>query len=128
MEGNTQELVLWRASGKAIQPVWKGEITSRVVEDICFYESYENQQLSVFLLGGRGGAEQRLLKQDEKWLKEPLVIRNMNVPLTARLVLYRMRNKSCMLPKRIRLCGRITQSRKLIRARLNCGSQTFWCY
>ncbi len=80
MEGNTQELILWRASGKAIQPVWKGEITSRVVEDICFYESYENQQLSVFLLGGRGGAEQRLLKQDEKWLKEPLVIRNMNVP------------------------------------------------
>ncbi|MCP1338249.1 phytase [Idiomarina sp. M1R2S28] len=80
MEGNTQELVLWRASGKAIQPVWKGEITSRVVEDICFYESNENQQLSVFLLGGRGGAEQRLLKQDEQWLKEPLVVRNMNVP------------------------------------------------
>lgn len=80
MDGNTQELFLWRASGKDVQPVWKGEITSRVIEDICFYESNENQQLSVFLLGGRGGAEQRLLKQDEQWLKEPLVVRNMNVP------------------------------------------------
>lgn len=80
MEGNTQELFLWRASGKDVQPVWKGQITSRVVEDICFYESNENQQLSVFLLGGRGGAEQRLVRQDDQWLKEPLVIRNMNVP------------------------------------------------
>jgi len=80
VDGNTQELFLWRASGKQVQPVWKGEISSRVIEDICFYESNENQQLSVFLLGGRGGAEQRLIRQDSQWLKEPLVIRDMNVP------------------------------------------------
>lgn len=80
VEGNTQELFLWRAHDGDLNPVWKGEIASRVIEDICFYESNENQQLSVFLLGGRGGAEQRLIKQDDQWLQEPLVIRNMNVP------------------------------------------------
>ncbi|ASG66791.1 3-phytase [Idiomarina piscisalsi] len=80
VEGNTQELFLWRVDGGDVKPVWKGEIDSRVIEDICFYESHQNQQLSVFLLGGRGGAEQRLLKQDETWLKNPLIIREMNVP------------------------------------------------
>lgn len=80
MEGNSQQLYLWRFTGQEFQPVWQGEITSRVVEDICFFESQQNQQLSVFVLGGRGGAEQRLLQQDSQWLQQPLTIREMNVP------------------------------------------------
>lgn len=83
MEGNTQELLLWTADAEQATPLWRGEIDSRVVEDICFYESTENQQLSAFLLGGRGGAEQVLLRQDNEWLAKPLVIRAMNVPYDA---------------------------------------------
>lgn len=78
--GNDQQLHLWQAKDGKAEPLWQGEITTRVVEDLCFYESRENRQLSVFLLGGRGGAEQRLLQQDGQWLPQPLTIRAMNVP------------------------------------------------
>ncbi|WP_241970593.1 phytase [Idiomarina aquatica] len=80
VEGNDQQLHLWQAKDGKAEPLWQGEITTRVVEDLCFYESRENRQLSVFLLGGRGGAEQRLLQQDGQWLPQPLTIRAMNVP------------------------------------------------
>lgn len=80
MEANTQELYLWNYADGEVSRLWSGEITSRVVEDLCFYQSTENQQLSVFLLGGRGGAEQWLLRQDAEWLAQPLVIRDMAVP------------------------------------------------
>lgn len=76
----TQELKVWLQQKESVQPLWQGEITSRVVEDICFYESVENQQLSVFLIGGRGGADQLLLRQDQQWLAEPLRIRELNIP------------------------------------------------
>ncbi|WP_411360086.1 phytase [Pseudidiomarina sp. YC-516-91] len=80
MEANTQELYLWHYADGEVSRLWSGEITSRVVEDLCFYQSTENQQLSVFLLGGRGGAEQWLLRQEAEWLAQPLVIRDMAVP------------------------------------------------
>ena len=80
VEGNDQQLHLWQARDGKAEALWQGEITTRVVEDLCFYESRENQQLSVFLLGGRGGAEQRLLQQDGQWLPQPLTIRAINVP------------------------------------------------
>ena len=80
MEGNTQELFVWRYHQGRLLPLYKGEIETRVVEDLCFYDSAENSQLSLFLIGGRGGAEQRLLRQDETYLKEPVTIRDLNVP------------------------------------------------
>lgn len=83
MEGNTQFLHLWLAKGNQVRALWQGEISSRVVEDLCFYQSHENQQTSLFLLGGRGGAEQLLLRQDQQWLSAPLAIRDVNVPFDA---------------------------------------------
>ncbi|RUO72707.1 3-phytase [Pseudidiomarina sediminum] len=83
MEGNTQFLHLWLAQGDNVDALWQGEISSRVVEDLCFYQSQENQQTTLFLLGGRGGAEQLLLRQDQQWLAQPLAIRDVNVPFDA---------------------------------------------
>lgn len=88
IDGDTQQLHLWRQTPAARSPadaqlVWQGEVTTRVVEDICFYQSEQNGQLSVFLLGGRGGAEQWLLRQDHHWLSTPMVLREFSVPYDA---------------------------------------------
>ncbi|WP_233079076.1 phytase [Rheinheimera soli] len=83
MDSNDNSLYLWRFSPKEQKPlvlIRQQLISSRVVEDLCFYQSHENQQLSLFLLGGRGGADQLLLQQKQEWLAEPLVIRELNVP------------------------------------------------
>lgn len=83
MDSNDNSLYLWRFSPKEQKPlvlIRQQLISSRVVEDLCFYQSHENQQLSLFLLGGRGGADQLLLQQQQEWLAEPVVIRELNVP------------------------------------------------
>jgi len=83
MDSNDNSLYLWRFSPKEQKPlvlIRQQLISSRVVEDLCFYQSHENQQLSLFLLGGRGGADQLLLQQKQEWLAEPVVIRELNVP------------------------------------------------
>nr|WP_019675044.1 phytase [Arsukibacterium perlucidum] len=83
MDANNNSLYLWQVSSKAsesLQLIRQQLISSRVVDDLCFYQSSENQQLSLFLLGGRGGADQLLLQQQQQWLAEPLVIRELNVP------------------------------------------------
>lgn len=83
MDANNNSLYLWSVSSKASEPlqlIRQQLISSRVVDDLCFYQSSENQQLSLFLLGGRGGADQLLLQQQQQWLAEPLVIRELNVP------------------------------------------------
>lgn len=83
MDADSNSLYLWRfapAAPAPLQLVQQQLISSRVVEDLCFYHSSENQQLSLFLLGGRGGADQLLLQQQQQWLAEPVVIRELNVP------------------------------------------------
>jgi 3-phytase len=83
MDTDSNTLYLWRfapAGQTPLQLVHRQLISSRVVEDLCFYHSSENQQLSLFLLGGRGGADQLLLQQQQQWLTQPLVIRELNVP------------------------------------------------
>jgi 3-phytase len=80
MEADTQSLHLWRWQHGQLQPQLQQVINSRVVEDLCFYQSSSNQQLSLFLLGGRGGADQLLLQQAGKWLTKPVVIRELAVP------------------------------------------------
>ena len=83
MDANSNSLYLWHFMPKQQSPLQlmrQQLITSRVVDDLCFYHSNENQQLSVFLLGGRGGADQLLLQQQQQWLEQPLVIRELNVP------------------------------------------------
>lgn len=83
MDTDSNTLYLWRfapAGQTPLQLVHRQLISSRVVEDLCFYHSSENQQLSLFLLGGRGGADQLLLQQQQQWLTQPPVIRELNVP------------------------------------------------
>lgn len=80
MEADTQSLHLWRWQNGQLQPQLQQIIHSRVVEDLCFYQSSTNQQLSIFLLGGRGGADQLLLQQGGIWLTKPVVIRELAVP------------------------------------------------
>lgn len=80
MEADTQSLHLWLWQQGQLQPQLQQVINSRVVEDLCFYQSASNQQLSLFLLGGRGGADQLLLQQAGKWLPSPVVIRELAVP------------------------------------------------
>lgn len=83
MDADSNSLYLWQLSPLASEPlqlVHQQLISSRVVDDLCFYQSSENQQLSLFLLGGRGGADQLLLQQQQQWLARPTVIRQLNVP------------------------------------------------
>ncbi|MBU1437297.1 MAG: phytase [Gammaproteobacteria bacterium] len=80
MEADTQSLHLWLWQNGQLQSQLQQAINSRVVEDLCFYHSGPNQQLSLFLLGGRGGADQLLLQQGGQWLKKPVVIREIAVP------------------------------------------------
>nr|ADZ99372.1 beta-propellar phytase [Bacillus sp. HJB17] len=83
MDINSNTLFLWRFSTKqtpSLQLLQRRLISSRVVDDLCFYHSTENQQLSLFLLGGRGGADQLLLQQQQQWLAQPVVIRELNIP------------------------------------------------
>jgi len=80
---NTNELHLWQFSPKAakpLTPIFQTLINSRVIEDLCFYQSPENDQLSVFVIGDRGGADQLLLRQQQLWLKAPLEIRQLGIP------------------------------------------------
>ncbi|HEX5793119.1 MAG TPA: phytase [Rheinheimera sp.] len=83
MDTNSNSLYLWRFAPKeapGLQLMHQQLISSRVVEDLCFYHSSENQQLTVFLLGDRGGADQLLLQQQAHWLAQPVVIRQLNIP------------------------------------------------
>lgn len=82
LEAETNSIYLWQfnAVTGTLDLTLQHVVTSRVVEDMCFYQSSENQQLSLFLLGGRGGADQLLLQQQQHWLTQPVVIRELNVP------------------------------------------------
>lgn len=83
IEDNSNSLYIWRfnpTDPTPLQLMHQQLISSRVVDDLCFYHSSENQQLSLFLLGGRGGADQLLLQQQQQWLDQPVVIRELNVP------------------------------------------------
>lgn len=80
VDDESQLLQLWSWQSQGLQLVQQQLITSRVVEDLCFYHSNDNQQLSLFLLGDRGGADQLLLQQQGRWLKQPLRIRELSVP------------------------------------------------
>ena len=83
MDVNSNSLFLWRFSPKqtpSLQLLQRQLISNRVVDDLCFYHSTENQQLSLFLMGGRGGADQLLLQQQQQWLAQPLLIRELSIP------------------------------------------------
>jgi 3-phytase len=82
-DSNTNELHLWQFAPNAAKPltqIFQTLINSRVIEDLCFYQSPENDQLSVFVIGDRGGADQLLLRQQQQWLKAPLEIRQLGIP------------------------------------------------
>ncbi len=84
VDKETQQLWLWQYRAGAFQPRFNYTLTSRVAEDLCFYHSKENQQLSLFVIGDRGGADQLLLQQQTQWLPQPLPMRVLNLPYDAK--------------------------------------------
>ena len=84
VDKETQQLWLWQYRAGALQPRFNYTLTSRVAEDLCFYHSKENQQLSLFVIGDRGGADQLLLQQQTQWLPQPLPMRVLNLPYDAK--------------------------------------------
>ena len=80
----TQQLWLWQYQAGQLTPQFQYTLTSRVAEDLCFYQSEENQQLSLFVIGDRGGADQLLLQQQGQWLPQPLPMRVLNLPYDAK--------------------------------------------
>lgn len=84
VDKETQQLWLWQYQAGALTSRFNYSLTSRVAEDLCFYQSKENQQLSLFVIGDRGGADQLLLQQQAQWLPEPLPMRVLNLPYDAK--------------------------------------------
>lgn len=84
VDKETQMLWLWQYQAGVLTPRFNYPLTSRVAEDLCFYQSKENQQLSLFVIGDRGGADQLLLQQQGQWLQQPLPMRVLNLPYDAK--------------------------------------------
>lgn len=84
VDKETQQLWLWQYQAGALTSRFNYTLTSRVAEDLCFYHSKENQQLSLFVIGDRGGADQLLLQQNTQWLPQPLPMRVLNLPYDAK--------------------------------------------
>ncbi len=84
VDKETQQLWLWQYQAGTLTPRFNYTLTSRVAEDLCFYQSKENQQLSLFVIGDRGGADQLLLQQQDQWLPQPLPMRVLNLPYDAK--------------------------------------------
>ncbi|MDZ7870619.1 MAG: phytase [Rheinheimera sp.] len=84
VDKETQQLWLWQYQAGALTPRFNYTLTSRVAEDLCFYQSKENQQLSLFVIGDRGGADQLLLQQQDQWLPQPVPMRVLNLPYDAK--------------------------------------------
>lgn len=84
VDKETQQLWLWQYQAGALTSRFNYTLTSRVAEDLCFYHSKENQQLSLFVIGDRGGADQLLLQQQTQWLPQPLPMRVLNLPYDAK--------------------------------------------
>lgn len=83
METESNQLHWWQLNGNKLQRSGKQLVSQLVVDDVCWYQSSENKQLSLFLIGDRGLGEQWLLAQDGKFLAAPLSIRNLNLPTDA---------------------------------------------
>ncbi len=84
VDKETQQLWLWQYQAGQLTPRFNYTLTSRVAEDLCFYQSKENQQLSLFVIGDRGGADQLLLQQQDQWLPQPVPMRVLNLPYDAK--------------------------------------------
>ena len=84
VDKETQQLWLWQYQAGQLTPRFNYTLTSRVAEDLCFYQSKENQQLSLFVIGDRGGADQLLLQQQGQWLPQPVPMRVLNLPYDAK--------------------------------------------
>ena len=83
IETESNQLHWWQLQGNTIQRFGKQLVSQLVVDDLCWYQSAQNKQLSLFLIGDRGLGEQWLLAQDSKFLAEPLSIRSLNLPTDA---------------------------------------------
>jgi len=83
IETESNQLYWWQLQSNTVQRSGKQLVSQLVADDVCWYQSAENKQLSLFLIGDRGLGEQWLLAQDSKFLAAPLSIRNLNLPTDA---------------------------------------------
>jgi AraC-like DNA-binding protein len=85
IEQQQNKIWLWRFNSSTAAAPFSADkaqqwpVQSRVLDDICLYQSPTHAQLSLFLIGDRGGADQWLLWQ-QQWLTSPLSIRQLNIP------------------------------------------------
>ncbi len=80
VDSNKQQIYLWQlAQDGRLTPLSVSRSERRVAEDVCFYQSAANQQLSLFVIGDRGGADQLLVRQQGQWLKQPLLVRELAI-------------------------------------------------
>lgn len=85
IEQQQNKIWLWRFNSATTAAPFSADklqqwpVQSRVLDDICLYQSPTHAQLSLFLIGDRGGADQWLLWQ-QQWLASPLSIRQLNIP------------------------------------------------
>ncbi|KZN57274.1 hypothetical protein N474_08725 [Pseudoalteromonas luteoviolacea CPMOR-2] len=57
--------------------------TGLLVDNLCLFADPANETLSIFVSDGRGRAEQWLLRQQQSWLEEPLLLRELALPYDA---------------------------------------------
>src|SRR3989338_5069591 len=71
IETESNQLYWWQLQGKTVQRSGKQLVSQLVVDDLCWYQSAQNKQLSLFLIGDRGLGEQWLVAQDSTFLAAP---------------------------------------------------------
>lgn len=80
IESNRQQLYLWRlGQDQRLTQLSVSRSERRVAEDLCFYHSVANQQLSLFVIGDRGGADQLLVRQQGQDLATPIAVRELAI-------------------------------------------------
>lgn len=71
------------AAKSELQPRFELTQTGLLVDNLCLFADPANETLSIFVSDGRGRAEQWLLRQQEQWLVEPLLLRDLALPYDA---------------------------------------------
>lgn len=83
VDSETNQVLIGQKTATDKARVVQQASTELVVEDLCWYYSEQNKQLSLFLIGDRGVGEQWLLAQDGKALEKALSVRSLNLPTNA---------------------------------------------
>ncbi|MEC4088000.1 phytase [Pseudoalteromonas rubra] len=71
------------ATDAKLQPRLELMQTGLLVDNFCLFADPADQTLSIFVSDGRGRAEQWLLRQQQRWLQAPLLLRSLSLPYDA---------------------------------------------